>query len=53
MVWYEISFAFGVITSGLMVVSLGCCGMLLLFDVEEEEGDTEKSGDGLEKVLFC
>ena len=36
----------------LNVISLFWCGILLWLEVEDEDGETEKSGDGLEKLFW-
>ena len=50
--WY-ISVGFGVTASFLIAILWLCCGILLLFDVDDDDGDTEKSGEGLETIFCC
>ena len=52
MFWYT-SLGLGVTTSCLKLGSLDWCWILLLFDVEDEVGDTEKSGEGLDTTFWC
>ena len=50
--WY-ISFGFGVTISFLIVIPCDCCGRLLLLELDEVDGETEKSGDGLDTIFCC